>query len=224
MSILLVEDDQDLASTIIEYLEASDFIIDHAYHCDAAFNLMQANHYDMIILDVMLPRKSGFEICETLRSEYSYSGPILFLTAMDTLDNKLQGFKAGCDDYLVKPFELPELECRLHALSKRGNRIDHNTIQFGELTVYPQEHKVFRRNSELRLNKNQFNIILELIRQAPNTVHKDKLSEIIWNDQTPESDSLRSHIYRLRNLVDKPFDFDMIVTVPRVGLKIRDHV
>lgn len=221
MTVLLVEDDPDLASTVIEYLEPCGFVVDHAFHAGGAFQLVEKHSYDLVILDVMLPRTSGFEICERLRSYYSFQGPILFLTAMDTLENKLKGFRVGCDDYLVKPFELPELECRLRALTKRGSRIDDSCIQFGELTLYPQERRVTREGKEINLNKNQFNVLIELIRQAPNPVTRDKLSEIIWLDEAPESDSLRSHIYRLRNQIDKPFSSDMIETVHGVGLRIR---
>lgn len=224
MSILLVEDDFDLAITVTEYLNSSGFIVDHAFHGESALTLAQQRTYDIIILDVMLPRLNGFEVCQRLRDNHSYQGPILFLTAMDTLDNKIQGFNSGCDDYLVKPFELPELECRLHALSKRGRRIDNNTISFGELLINFGEKRVLRGEQEITLNKNQFNILCELVKQAPNPVTRERLSQIIWQDEEPDSDSLRSHIYRLRNLIDKPFSFNMIETVHRIGLRIRDNV
>ncbi len=224
MSILLVEDDLDLAATVTEYLNDSGFIVDHAFHGESALNLASQREYDIIILDVMLPRLNGFEVCQRLRNEQVYQGPILFLTAMDTLDFKIQGFNSGCDDYLVKPFELPELECRLHALSKRGRRMDSRNIIFGELVINAGEKRVFRNDQEIALNKNQFNLLCELVKQAPNPVSRESLSQIIWQDEEPDSDSLRSHIYRLRNLIDKPFDFNMIETVHRIGLRIRDHV
>lgn len=223
MAVLLVEDDPDLASTVMEYLQGNGFIVDHAFHAEAAFTLIEKHHYDQIILDVMLPRMNGYEICSRLRQYYSYQGPVLFLTAMDTLENKIKGFDSGCDDYLIKPFELPELLCRLMALAKRGQRIDDSQVEFSELTLFPKERRVSRCGKDIHLNKNQFNILLELVRQAPAAVSREKLSEIIWQDDAPESDSLRSHVYRLRNLIDKPFEFEMIETVHGVGLRIRGN-
>ena len=128
------------------------------------------------------------------------------------LINKILGFNSGCDDYLVKPFDLPELECRIFALNKRGQYINVNKIIFGELILYPLERKVYRNDDQIFLNKNQFNILMELIKQHPRAVTREKLIELIWEDDVPDTDSLRSHIYRLRNLIDKPYLFSMIET------------
>jgi len=222
LKILIVEDDLDLACSVIDYLSQSGLTLDHAFNAVQALKLLDEYSYDLIILDVILPKVNGFELCEKLRFNDKFTLPIIFLTAMDTLENKILGFNSGCDDYLVKPFDLPELECRIFALNKRGQSTNVNEIIFGELILYPLERKVYRNDNQIFLNKNQFNILMELIKQHPRAVTREKLIELIWEDDVPDTDSLRSHIYRLRNLIDKPYLFSMIETVNRIGFRIRD--
>ena len=116
--VLVVEDNFDLAGTVIDYLEAAGVVCDHARDGQAGLNLARANRYDVILLDIMLPRINGRQVCRQLR-EAGLQTPVLMLTALDTLQDKLDGFDAGADDYLLKPFELPELLVRLQALSRR---------------------------------------------------------------------------------------------------------
>ncbi len=119
--VLVVEDNFDLAGTVIDYLEAAGVVCDHARDGQAGLNLARANRYDVILLDIMLPRINGRQVCRQLR-EAGLQTPVLMLTALDTLQDKLDGFDAGADDYLLKPFELPELLVRLQALSRRRSR------------------------------------------------------------------------------------------------------
>jgi len=118
LKLLLVEDDLDLAQTLIQYLELEDMVCDHASNGIAGLNLARAGHYDILLLDINLPRMNGLTLCQTLR-EQGDDTPVLMLTARDQLDDKLEGFRAGSDDYLVKPFELQELVARIRALSRR---------------------------------------------------------------------------------------------------------
>lgn len=219
MKILVVEDNPQVAETIMDYLELAGHRLDCAYHGQAALQLLAEQRFDVIIMDVMMPRLDGLRTVERLRDD-GISTPVLFLTARDSLDDKLAGFRAGGDDYLVKPFAMEELEVRLQALALRGPRGDVGTLSFGELEVDPASGRASRAGVELRLGKIPFRILSLLVKRAPQLVSRQELLDTVWGDEEPDSDALRSHIYALRNALDKPFETPMLETLHGQGYRL----
>lgn len=220
-NLLIVEDQQDLAANIGDFLEMGGFIADYAADGLTAMNLLAENHYDAIVLDIMLPNIDGFEVCKRLRTELHLDTPVIMLTARDQLEDKLTGFDKGADDYLVKPFELKELEARLIAAIRRTRgEIEPQSLKVHDLEFNPQTMKATRDEQTLKLSRISLKILHLLMREAPNIVSREKLENEIWPDMPPDSDALRSHLYNLRKVVDKPFDIELIHTVTNIGFKI----
>lgn len=222
MIVLVVEDNRALASNTIEFLEAYGFECDYADTGDLALSLAMKHSFDAIILDVMLPGKDGISICTELR-DAGVSTPILMLTARDSLEDKLKGFDAGADDYLVKPFDLPELVARIKVLTKRTHKNDVK-LKIGDLLMDVDMHTVTRCGQRVELNKICWTILEALMRTYPKVLTRQKIEEMIWPEQLPDTDALKSHIYKLRQMVDKPFDKALIQTVRGVGLVIDGEV
>ncbi|MGE0626125.1 MAG: response regulator transcription factor [Pseudomonadales bacterium] len=218
--ILLVEDHQDLAETVGDYLESRGYVVDFAADGLQALHLAVTESFDAIVLDVMLPGLNGFEVCRRLRSDAQVSTPILMLTARDQLDDKLSGFEAGADDYLVKPFDLPELVARIDALIRRERGVE-SAYSVGELTLNVDTMEVTRAGQTIRLSRTLFDILRILMREAPKVVPRQSLERELWGDDPPDSDALRSHLYNLRQAVDKPFDTPLIETLASRGYRIR---
>ena len=219
MKILVVEDNPQVAETIMDYLELAGHHLDCAYHGQAALQLLEEQRFDVIIMDVMMPRLDGLSTVARLR-EQGIATPVLFLTARDSLEDKLAGFKAGGDDYLVKPFAMEELEVRLQALSLRGPRGDVGAISFGDLTVDVASGRATRAGEPLKLGKIPFQILALLARRAPAIVSRQEVLDTVWGDEEPDSDALRSHIYALRNALDKPFPTPMLETLHGQGYRL----
>ena len=147
--------------------------------------------------------------------------PVLMLTARDTLDDKLKGFKSGTDDYLVKPFDFNELVMRVKALIKRSlGEVSNRELRISDLVLDPGRQYVSRAGQAIELPPIQFKLLKLLVRNAPNVLTKQEIMMELWGDEEPESDALRSHIYNLRKMIDKPFEQKLIQTVSGVGLKI----
>ena len=219
MKILIVEDNPQVGETIMDYLELAGHRLDCAYHGQAELQLLEEQRFDVIIMDVMMPRLDGLSTVARLR-EQGIATPVLFLTARDSLEDKLAGFKAGGDDYLVKPFAMEELEVRLQALSLRGPRGDVGAISFGDLTVDVASGRATRAGEPLKLGKIPFRILALLARRAPAIVSRQEVLDTVWGDEEPDSDALRSHIYALRNALDKPFPTPMLETLHGQGYRL----
>lgn len=221
MKVLIVDDNHNIAETIADYLELEGMTIDCAYHGEAALNLVKENHYDVIIMDIMMPKLDGINAVKKLREEQFCNTPILFLTAKDQLEDKIAAFKAGGDDYLLKPFAMEELCLRLYALSNRGPRQDIGELKFADITINTRTDEVRRAETEIKLSRIQLKILKLLMRQAPSIVSRQEVIESIWGDETPSSDALRSHIYGLRNALDKGFETSRLETIHGQGYRIK---
>lgn len=219
MLVLVVEDNRALASNIIEYLEAYGYECDYADNGSLGLKLAKNQAFNAIVLDIMLPEKDGMSLCSELR-EAGINTPVLMLTARDTLEDKLEGFKAGTDDYLVKPFDLPELVARIQVLTKRTSKSD-TKLKVSDLIMDIGLREVTRSGQPIALNKARWNILELLMRTYPQVVTRQQIEESIWPDQLPDSDVLKSHIYKLRQAVDKPFDTQLIQTIRGVGLVLK---
>ncbi len=220
-SLLLVEDHKELAATTGEYLELCGYIVDYAMDGNTGLNLALENSYDALILDVMLPGFDGFEVCQQVRKNGKSDVPILMLTARDQLEDKLEGFDAGADDYLIKPFDFEELDARLKAIIRRHKgELDSKVLVIDQLEFDPKTMQVKRAGELLKLSPTGLHILKLLMRKSPQLVTREELERELWGDIPPNSDVLRSHLYNLRKVVDKPFDKQLIQTIPSLGLKI----
>ena len=223
-TLLLVEDHRDLAETLSMTLESAGFVIDYAADGMQAIQLATTQVFDAIILDVMLPGVDGFTVCQRLRKEFGLDTPVLMLTARDQIEDKLEGFEHGADDYLVKPFEMSELIARVTAMvnRKRGD-IANTEVNIGNLTLDSRTRRVSRAGEDVVLSPTGYRILRILLRESPGVVTREALENELWGDDVPDSDALRSHIYILRKAIDRPFEEEhgaLIKTVKGVGLKI----
>ncbi len=220
--VLIVEDNRDICGNIAAYLEKHNYVLDFAYDGIRAMHLVLTSTFDVIVLDLMLPRMDGLSFCQKLRTEAEVDTPVLMLTARDTLDDKLKGFNAGADDYLVKPFALQELHARLQALYKRSHRKTSKLLTVGDLTMNRSTLQVHRAGRQIDLSPASMRLLQRLMEKAPSVVARDDLETLLWADERPDGDALRSHLYKLRQAIDKPFDIPLIHTVHRFGYRIAE--
>lgn len=220
IQLLLVEDDSQLAGSLGDYLGETGFVVDFAFNGKSCIELTQQNHYDIIVMDVAMPHMDGLSATEYLRQNQNLDAPILFLTARDTLEDKLKGFEVGGDDYVIKPFEPKELVVRLRALLKRarGHRVQHQ--QLGELVLDHQMMQVSYKDKTIDLHDIQFRLLHILANDAPGLVSRSSIEQQLWSDQPPEGDALRTHVYRLRKAMDKSFNAELIQTVRGKGYRL----
>ena len=222
LRILIVEDNIDIAENISDYLEIQGHLTDFAMDGIGGLHLAVTQDYDAIVLDILLPGMDGLTFCRNLRQEGGKVTPVLMLTARDTLSDKLEGFDAGADDYLVKPFELEELSARLLALVRRSDHARNKSVRFGDLEVDLGKMRVQRAGRPIDLNRACLKILTILMQASPNVVSRKEIEHALWSDTPPDSDALRSHIYTLRRAVDKPFKHYLIQTVHGIGYQLVD--
>ena len=220
--LLIVEDNRDICENIAAYLEKHSYVLDFAYDGISAMYLAVTNPFDVIVLDLMLPGMDGLSFCHKLRTDAKVETPVLMLTARDTLDDKLKGFAAGADDYLVKPFALQELHARLQALYKRSHGKTDNLLTVADLTLNKSTLQVHRAGQRLEVNPACLKLLQRLMEQAPAVVMRDELETLLWADERPDGDALRSHMYKLRQAIDRPFGCPLIHTVHRIGYRLAE--
>ena len=214
-NLLLVEDDVDLASTVIDYLALEKIYCDHASNGMLAIELLQQHQFDVVILDINMPHMDGISVCKKMR-ELGLTTPVIMLTARDTLEDKLAGFNAGTDDYLVKPFAMLELVARIQVLAKRISG------QTSKLSLYGVElnftaKSAYRNNRKLSLTSTGLSILEILMRKANNVISRQQLIQNIWGDFSPESNSLKVHLFKLRQQLNQNGAPELIHTVPGQG-------
>lgn len=222
MRVLIVDDTHSVVETIMDYLELEGVDTDCAYNGESAIQLIKDNHYDVIIMDIMMPKLDGISAVKTLRDELYCNTPILFLTAKDSLDDKIQAFHSGGDDFLNKPFAMQELVLRLNALHKRGPRIDVGHLSFADLEMDLQTNEITREKQSIKLSKIQRTIFKLLLKNAPAAVSKEAVILEVWGEDSPSSDSLRSHIYGLRTALDKGFETSRLETLHSQGYRLKN--
>ena len=220
MRLLLIEDNRDLAANVCEHLGARGHSIDAAADGVTGLHLAVVNAYDAIILDLGLPGVDGLTLCRKLRDEARRQTPVLMLTARDTLQDKLGGFAAGADDYLVKPFALQELEARLEALARRGQG-GGALLRVADLTVNVDAREVRRGGAVLSLPPAALKLLILLMRASPRVLSRRDIERALWGELPPESDALRTHIHALRAAIDKPFAVKLLHTVHGMGYGIQ---
>jgi DNA-binding response OmpR family regulator len=220
----LIEDHRDIAEMIAEYLEQRGYVIDHAADGVTGLHLAVTNHYDVVIADVMLAGMDGITLCRKLREEARRDTPLLMLTARDTIDDKLAGLDAGADDYLVKPFEIRELEARIRTLLRRHRgALTPGTLRVADLVLDTGTMTVTRAGTPIKLMPIGIKLLTILMRASPRIVSRQQLEHEVWGDVLPDSDTLRSHLYALRRAIDKPFGRSLLHTLPGLGYRLADE-
>ena len=222
VNILLVEDNYDLALNITEYFESKDHIVDYAADGMMALNLLSQHDFDVIVLDIVLPGIDGFKLCQRLRENLEKETPVIMLTAKDTEQDKLKGFGVGTDDYMVKPFSLPELEARLIALTRRNSFSNHESKNLVvEDLVYNHSTMQFTRdNVALKLKPVPRKILVILMRHSNRVVTRQEIEQEIWKDDPPDSEVLRAHIYAIRREIENTGAAKLLHTIHGVGYRL----
>nr|WP_246417235.1 response regulator transcription factor [Rehaibacterium terrae] len=222
--LLIVEDNRSLVANLFDYFEARGHQLDAAPDGVTGLHLAGSHDYDAIVLDWMLPRMDGRTLLQKLRQELGRDTPVIMLTARDELPDKIAGFRAGADDYLTKPFALPELEVRLEALLARARGLGRQRVlRVADLTLDLATLEVTRGSRPLRLYPACRKLLEALMRASPAVVARERLEQALWGDSPPDGDLLRSHMYELRRAVDGPFDVKLIQTIPKAGYRIVEH-
>lgn len=217
MRILVIEDQPEILQNIADYLELQGYLVDCAYDGLGGLHLAITQPFDLIILDLMLPGMDGITLCRKLRQDARVNTPVIMLTARDSVDDKLTGFRAGADDYLVKPFSLPELHARVEAVLRRGQAGMQNMLNVGDLSYDMDSLEVSRQGVLLKLSPIGLKLLERLMKASPHVVKREALEELLWGEHLPGSDSLRSHIHTLRQTIDKPFNSPLLHTVHGIG-------
>ena len=220
LRILVVEDNLALRVNIAALLEAHGHCADFAADGRTGLGLALVDPPDVLVLDLGLPGIDGIDVCARLRAESDRHVPVLMLTARDSLDDKLKGFDAGADDYLVKPFEGEELLARCLVLARRHRIGEAHRLRIGSLCIDRRSGRVTRDGQAIELQHTPYRILLALAEAWPRTLTRSDLSQRLWGDDPPPSDPLRSHLYMLRQALDGPFEFAMLKTVHGVGFKL----
>ncbi len=220
LRILVVEDNPDLAANLVDYLTAQRHIVDAAGDGTTGLRLAERLDFDVILLDLMLPRLPGLDLCRRLRRR-GRTTPILMLTARDTLDEKIAGLEAGADDYLVKPFAMREVAARIQVLARRARRTTAGSaLRVGDLVLDTESLSVSRDGIAISLPRIPLRLLEVLMRAAPRIVTREDLERAIWGDAVPDSDALRSHMHVLRGAIDKPFARPLLRTLRGLGWQL----
>lgn len=217
--LLLIEDQRDIAANIWDYFERRGYAMDHARDGRRGLALALEGRFDLVILDLGLPRLDGMELCRRVRAA-GLETPVLMLTARDALEDKLRGLQDGADDYVVKPVVLSELEARVRALLRRGLPLPGGRLRTDDLELDTGSFVAFRGGRQLVLTRMQTLLLERLLRRAPNVVTHEELGRVLWGDEQLGASSLHTHMHALRSAVDRPFERSLIRTVRGLGYRI----
>jgi DNA-binding response OmpR family regulator len=222
MRILLVEDDLSLAETLAEALTDQRYVVDIVPDGNAGLDQVKMIEYDLMLLDLMLPKLDGVSLCKKLRS-HGYQMPVLLLTACDTISDKITGLDAGADDYLVKPVDLGELFARVRALLRRGNNCTTPILSWGCLSLNPSTYEVHYGEKMLHLTPKEYSLLELLLRNGRRVLSRSIIIEHIWSLESPPEDyTVKVHISSLRNkLKTAGASEDFIETVHGIGYRLK---
>jgi len=223
LRILVVEDEKKVASFIKKGLEEQSYVVDVAYDGKQGEDLASQNDYDLIILDVLLPKQDGVVTCQKIRGQKNES-PILMLTAIGDTEAKVRGLDSGADDYMTKPFHFEELLARVRALLRRKSQDKSVVLQVGDLVVDPVSRKVERDGKQIRLTSREFALLEYLMRNKGRTLSRVHIAQHVWNVSFDmESNVIDVYVKLLRQKIDKDFDKQLIHTIVGVGYVLKDE-
>ena len=223
MKILFVEDDRDIVRFVRKGLQESYFAVDVAYDGEEGLYLALNERYDLLLLDIMLPKRDGIDILNSVR-EKGIETPAIFLTAKDAESDVVSGLDTGADDYIVKPFSINELLARVRAILRRSRGESVSELKVGDLRMDLRTHKVFRGSRRIDLTPKEYALLEYLMRNEGQIVTRTMISESIWDYHF---DSLTNvidvHVYHLRNKIDRSFDYKLIHTIKGVGYVLEER-
>lgn len=222
MTILVVEDEVKITRFIKRGLEMEHYTVDVAYNGEDAIEKIELNDYDLIILDIMLPKKSGIDVLTELRGK-KIEAPVIMLTAKDTIEDRVAGLDAGADDYLVKPFAFGELVARIRALLRREKTVKTTRLEIDDLVLDPATHEVTRGGKEIKLSSKEYRLLDYMLRRPGHVCTRTMIGEHIWGyNFTDDSNVIDVYISYLRRKIDKGFRNKLIHTVRDVGYKVQN--
>ena len=223
MRILVIEDDRETASYLVKALSEAGHVADSAYDGQAGFELAIAEHYDVLVVDRMLPKRDGLSLIAELRAA-DHRVPVLILSALGQVDDRVTGLRAGGDDYLAKPYAFSELLARVEVLARRrGGRGEETSYRIGDLELDRLSHSVKRGTTEIDLQPREFRLLEYLMKHAGQVVTRTMLLENVWDYHfDPQTNVIDVHISRLRSKIDKGFSQQLLHTVRGAGYMIRD--
>jgi heavy metal response regulator len=219
--ILLVEDEPNAARMLAKGLGEQTYAVDVVGDGDKALELAGANDYDLILLDVMLPRKDGFAVCRELRRA-GYATPVLMLTARDSVEHRISGLDCGADDYLIKPFDFRELLARMRALLRRGPALRPEIIQVADLSIDTRAREVYRGARRVELTAKEYALIEYLARRSGQIVGRHEIAEHVWDQNfDPLSNLIEVYVLRLRRKIDEGYKVKLLHTRRGLGYVLR---
>lgn len=224
MRLLVVEDNERIAQTLADVLEDQHYIVDIALDGEVGWQQAETFNYDLILLDIMLPKLDGIKLCQRLRTS-GYGGPILILTARDTSADKIVGLDTGADDYMVKPFDVNELTARVRALLRRGSTGRQPILSWRELKLDPSTFAVTYADQLVNLTPKEYQLLELFLRHRQRTFNQTELLDRLWKfEDTPNEEVVRAHIKRLRHkLTAVGAPKDLIQTMHGLGYRLKEH-
>ena len=224
MKILLIEDEKELSRSITEYLQAGNYICEPVFTYEAAVEKVNLYDYDCVIVDINLPDGTGLDVIRSLKKNKSETG-IIVISARNSLDEKISGLEIGADDYLTKPFHLPELNARIKSIIRRRNFGGTNDIQFNEISIKPDSMEVFVNDQPIVLTKKEFALLIYFVSNRDRVLTKESIAEHLWGDEMDMADSfdfIYTHIKNLRKKIIERNGEDYVRTVYGMGYKFTD--
>jgi two-component system, OmpR family, copper resistance phosphate regulon response regulator CusR len=224
LRILVVEDETKVARALREGLQREKYEVVVAPTGEEGFFLVNAEEFDLVLLDLMLPGRDGLQVLSTLRKR-GLKTPVLILTARDAIEDRVEGLDKGAEDYLVKPFAFPELLARVRALLRRGRTEQVLQLRLADLEMEVNSRKVRRSGRSLELTAREFELLEYLLRHKGQVVSREMLARDVWKETRaiPIDNVIDVHINRLRRKVDEPFDCKLIHTVRGLGFVLREN-
>lgn len=222
MRVLVVEDEKDLNRVITRKLKAEGYSVDSCFDGAEALDYMEMTPYDVIVMDIMMSEKNGYQVLKEMREKGNRS-PVLFLTARDALEDRVKGLDLGADDYLVKPFHFEELMARIRVMLRRNHGSVSNRLALADLTLDCDTHEVRRGEKRIELSAKEFSILEYMLRNKGIVLSREKLETHIWNyEYQGASNMIDVYIRYLRLKIDKEFEPKLIHTVRGVGYVLRE--
>ncbi|MEQ8189295.1 MAG: response regulator transcription factor [Candidatus Eremiobacterota bacterium] len=222
MRVLLIEDEKKVARFISKGLTEESYAVDVAYDGEEGLFLAEVNDYDLIILDIMLPKKDGFEVLKTLRNK-GVATPVIMLTARDEIESKVHGLDLGADDYMTKPFAFSELMARIRAIMRRKQEKADNRLQLGDLVIDAVTRTVTRGNKPVELTNKEYALLEYFIRNPGRVLSRTMIAEHVWDYQfDPMTNVIDVYVNYLRQKIDRGFEKKLIHTIRGVGYVIRE--
>ena len=222
MRLLVAEDEKDLNRVITKRLEKEGYAVDSCFDGEEALDFIEMGEFDGIILDIMMPKMSGFEVLKTIRSKNNRT-PVIFLTAKDSIEDRVQGLDLGAEDYLIKPFAFPELLARIRVMTRKSAGGSTNIFTLADLEIDTKSHTVKRQNEEIVLSAKEYDILLYMMHNKGIVLSREKIENHAWNfDYEGGTNVVDVYIRYLRKKIDDPYEVKLIHTVRGSGYVLKE--